>query len=85
MTELEKEATRYSEENCDQVESVNLIMLREYAKADFIAGAEWYKEKLKFVEMLAMLEEVWEAFDNGWDDQLNLQKIKKLIVESKKL
>jgi len=82
MSELEKAAIQYAEDFCNQVHNVDLNMMKDYAKTDFIAGAEWYKEKSKAPEMLEMLNEIWQAFDNGWDDQLDLKKIKKLIVEA---
>jgi len=84
MSELEKEAIQYAKDFCNQVHNVDLNMMRDYAKTDFIAGAEWYREKSK-APMLLLLEQIWEAFDNGWDDQLDLKKIKKLIVEATEL
>jgi len=45
-----------------------------------------YKNIKKEVSVIVgLITYEFEAIDNGWDDQLNLQKIKKLIVESKKL
>jgi len=83
MTKLEEEAVKYAKSTCDQAENISLDNLRDYAKTDFIAGAEWNKSISKAPEMLKMLEYLIE------DDQLSsesmIKEVKKLIKKARTL
>jgi len=65
MSELEKEAIQYAEDFCNQVHNVDLNMMRDYAKTDFIAGAEWQKLKQKdMVEILKKVSDYLKEYEN---------------------
>jgi hypothetical protein len=84
MSELEKEAIQYAEDTCDSCHGdIDLNMMRDYAKTDFISGAEWYKEKSKAPEMLELLMTIEN--DSNHVPKWLWDKIQTLIKEATEL
>ena len=85
MSELEKEALKYAQSTCTQSENISLDNLLDYAKTDFIAGAEWHKSISKEPEMLEMLQRCLNTLESFNPNSGIASNVRTLIKEAKTL